>query len=77
MEVQFPVTTYWVYLSRKDSNNIRALLSLQRSRMMGTDVCPLPIDGWRLFISLLGGVRCVLSGLTPDYAVSKRLISIR
>lgn len=59
VEVQFPVTTYWAYLSRKDSNNFRALLSLQRSKMMGTDVCPLPIDGWRIFISLLGGVSCV------------------
>lgn len=59
VEVQFPVTTYWAYLSRKDSNNFGARLSLQRSKMMGTDVCPLPIDGWRIFINLKGGVSCV------------------
>lgn len=37
----------------------RVLLSLKRSEMMGTDISPLPTDGWRIFISLLGGVSCV------------------
>lgn len=59
VEVQFPVTTHGAYLSRKDSSNFRVLLSLQRYKVMGTDVCPLPIDGWRVFVSLLGGVSCV------------------
>jgi len=58
VEVQFPVAD-WAYLSRKDSNNFRALLSLRRSKRMGADVCPLPTEGWRIFISLLGGVSCV------------------
>lgn len=59
VEVQFPVTTYWAYLPRKDSNNFGALLSLRRSKMVGTEVRPLPIDGWRIFINLIDGVSCV------------------